>query len=648
MSINSSIFLPLLNLQLDHESISTCGFVKPGLQTALFVTSSQKIPSVASDPHPSRTDTCGALTASDIGRTVVLKGWVDTRRDLGGVVFIDLRDRYGLTQVVFSPQDDADSHQRADSLRSEYVISIRGRVEKRSLETVNPNMNTGHVEVRVHDLVILAASSPPPFVVTAHAQKSQHVNEDLRLRYRYLDLRRPEMISRLIVRHQVYQVIHRYFDRHSFVEVETPTLMKSTPEGARDYLVPSRVHPGRFYALPQSPQTYKQLLMIAGLDRYVQIVKCFRDEDLRADRQPEFTQIDVEMSFATEELVQSLIEDLMVDLWKEILGIHLSIPFMRLTYDEALKRYGSDKPDLRFGMEMVDLSDCFAGSGFRVFDNALSRGGAVMGLVATGMGDRGRGYMDRLDKKVVRKQIGAGGLIHVRIPSNGSQPISSVKEHVLSRSFINRAIEDSGANSGDLLLILCGSTPQVYEQMGALRLYIANELGLTQGVNNWVFAWVTDFPLLQWSPQEKRYTAMHHPFTSPHPADMDHLTESPENARARAYDLVLNGNEIGGGSIRIHDANLQGKVFELLGIEDQEAQDRFGFLLEALRFGAPPHGGIAMGLDRIVMLLTGTTSLRDVIAFPKTQSAQEPMSNTPSTVEPSKLDELHIQPKPKR
>jgi len=597
---------------------------------------------MGADPHAPRTHTCGALTNNDIGNSVTLKGWVDTRRDLGGVIFIDLRDRYGLTQVVFSPQDDAKSHVQADGLRSEYVISVQGRVQRRSPETINENLSTGQIEVRAHNLAILAASNPPPFVVSAHAQKSQHVNEELRLRYRYLDLRKPAMQARLILRHRAYQIIHRYFDQHDFVEIETPTLMKSTPEGARDYLVPSRVHPGSFYALPQSPQTYKQLLMVAGLDRYVQIVKCFRDEDLRADRQPEFTQIDVEISFATEAIVQSLIEGLMAALWQEILGIKLSAPFARLTYAEALKRYGSDKPDLRFGLELVDLNDSFIGSGFRVFDNALRQGGAIMGLVAPGMGDRGRGYMDRLDKGVVRKKIGAGGLIYVRLPPNGATPLASVKEHVLSRSYIDAAIQQSGARAGDLLLILCGSKPQVYEQMGALRQHMAQELELLSDATEWAFAWITDFPLLQWSEREKRYMAMHHPFTSPHPDDLDQLPQKPAKARARAYDLVLNGHEIGGGSIRIHDAHVQQQMFALLGIDEQEAQERFGFLLEALRYGAPPHGGIAMGLDRIVMLLTGTESLRDVIAFPKTQSAQEPMSNTPSTVDTDKLDDLHI------
>ena len=599
-------------------------------------------------PHEGRTHTCGALRTNDVGRPVTLKGWVDTRRDLGGVIFIDLRDRYGLTQVVFSPQDDAKAHQAADYLRSEWVVSVMGIVRNRSDDTVNPNLPTGHIEVRVHDLEILSTSEALPFVVTAHGQKRRHAGEDLRLKFRYLDLRRTELQERFVARHRLYQCVHRYFDKEGFLEIETPTLMKSTPEGARDYLVPSRVHPGRFYALPQSPQTYKQLLMVAGFDRYVQIVKCFRDEDLRADRQPEFTQIDVEMSFATEETVYELVEGLMQTIWKNIKGVNLDVPFPRLTYDHALERYGSDKPDLRFNLEINDLSGVFENSGFRVFDTTLAHGGAVLGLVAPGMGDHGRGYMDRLDK-YVRRTIGAGGLIHVRIPSNESDPISSVKHHVLPRSFVNRAITACGAHVGDLLLILSGSVPTVFEQMGQLRLHMADELGLRADKVNgpWRFAWVTEFPLLEWNGKEERFFAMHHPFTSPKADDLGTMESNPGRVRARAYDLVLNGHEIGGGSIRIHDRDLQQRMFRLLGIDEDEAQERFGFLLDAFRFGAPPHGGIALGLDRIVMLLTGATSLRDVIAFPKTQSAQEPMSDTPAAVGKQQLSDLHIRLAPR-
>ncbi|MDE2732693.1 MAG: aspartate--tRNA ligase [Bacteroidota bacterium] len=593
------------------------------------------------DTHPPRTHTCGALTEADIGRQVILKGWSDTRRDLGGVIFVDLRDRYGLTQVVFSPQDDVQAHTSAEELRNEFVISVCGTVHARSAETINPKLATGRIEVRVTELLILSRSAPMPFQVSVHTQESQLAGEDLRLKYRYLDLRRPAMQQRLITRHRAYQVIHRYFDARNFVEVETPTLMKSTPEGARDYLVPSRVHPHAFYALPQSPQTYKQLLMVSGLDRYVQIVKCFRDEDLRADRQPEFTQIDVEMAFATEDLVFGLTEGLMQRMWQEILGVEVAIPFPRLPYREAMRTYGSDKPDLRFNLTIQELTDSFRGSGFRVFDHTVDQGGHIVGLVVPGMGDRGRGYMDRLDKQVVRRSIGAGGLIYMRAPSSGAPPTCSVKSHVLPEDYVRAALSASGVRAGDLLLVLCGQWPVVQQQMGALRLHMARELGCIDR-HQWKFAWVTDFPLVEWDAREQRYTAMHHPFTSPKADDLELLASDPGHVRARAYDIVLNGHEIGGGSIRIHNSALQQRMFDLLGISRRECEERFGFLLEALRYGAPPHGGIAMGLDRIVMLLTGTESLRDVIAFPKTQSAQEPMSGTPASVEPQKLKELHI------
>ena len=596
------------------------------------------------DTHASRTHTCGALRRDQVGQTVILKGWVDTRRDLGGVIFIDLRDRYGLTQIVCSPQDNPAAYAVADTLRSEYVISVRGRVAPRSEETINPKLPTGAVEVRVEELIVLNTSEPPPFMISAHEEKRRHTNEDLRLRYRYLDLRRPEFQQNLFLRHRLYQATRRHFDRHDFVEVETPVLMKSTPEGARDYLVPSRLYAGKFYALPQSPQTYKQILMVAGLDRYFQIVKCFRDEDLRADRQPEFTQIDVEMTFATEEGVYGLIEELMQGIWKETLGVEIPAPFPRMTYADALATYGSDKPDTRFGLKIHDVSAAFAGSGFRVFDNVLAHDGKIVAIRVPGEGDRGRGAMDRLDKDIVRKRIGAGGLVYFKLPSDGSETYSSVKAAVLPAEYVAKAIERIGAQAGDLVLVLAGPAPKVLEQMGTLRMHMGRDLGLIPEGNEgpWNFLWVTDFPLLEWNEDEQRYVARHHPFTSPHPDDLGTMFDNPGATKARAYDLVLNGFEIGGGSIRIHNRAVQSQMFRLLGIDEEEAQHRFGFLLDAFRYGAPPHGGIALGVDRIAMLLTGSTSLREVIAFPKTQSAQELMVRSPDTVDAYQLKDLHI------
>ncbi|MDX1530314.1 MAG: aspartate--tRNA ligase [Rhodothermales bacterium] len=592
--------------------------------------------------HGFRTHTNGELREAHAGQTVTLKGWVDTRRDLGGMVFADLRDRYGLTQVVFSPQASEAAYERAHRLKMEDVVSVTGTVKQR--ESPNPDLPTGLVEVWVDSLEVLAEAEPLPFVVSAHEERQQKANEDLRLKYRYLDLRRPHLQQNLLLRHRVYQSVRRYFDRHDFVEVETPVLMKSTPEGARDYLVPSRVHPGKFYALPQSPQTYKQILMIAGLDRYFQIVKCFRDEDLRADRQPEFTQIDVELTFAKEELVYDLFEGLMKAVWEDVKGEAIETPFPRLPYHEAIRRYGSDKPDLRFGMEIHDLSNIFRDAPFRVFSGTIAEGGAVVGIRVPGEGDRGRGQMDRLEKDVVKGRIGAGGLTHFRLPSDGSDVQASIKETILPREFVDRAVEQVGAEAGDLVLVLVGPQPAVFEQMGALRLHMGEELGLAtnDGTGPWRFLWVTDFPLLEHDAEADRYFAMHHPFTSPKPEDLDKLETDPGAVRARAYDLVLNGSELGGGSIRIHRRDVQQQMFRALGIDAEEAQARFGFLLDAFRYGAPPHGGIAFGLDRIVMHLAGAASLRDVIAFPKTQAATEPMSGTPAAVDADQLQELHI------
>ncbi len=596
------------------------------------------------DTHGHRTCTCGSLRAKSIGDQVVLKGWVDTRRDLGGLIFVDLRDRYGLTQIVFEPGEQKEVHHVAERLRGEFVVSVRGTVAARADDAINKKLSTGEIEVRVTDVLILNTAEPLPFTVSAHEAKQQHANEDLRLKYRYLELRKPNVQQKILLRHRCYQSIRRYFDSQDFIEVETPVLMKSTPEGARDFLVPSRIHAGKFYALPQSPQTYKQLLMIAGLDRYFQIVKCFRDEDLRADRQPEFTQIDIEMTFATEELIYELNEGLMAAIWKDIKGVALLLPFPRISFDEAIRRYGSDKPDLRFGLELHEVSEAFEGSGFRVFDDVLSEKGSIVAIVVPGEGDRGRGAMDRLDKNIVRKKIGAGGLIYFRLPSDGSDVLSSVKSDVLPASFVGKAVEMSGAKTGDLVLVLAGASPTVFEQMGTLRLHMANDIGLipTGTDGPWKFVWVTEFPLLEWDEDEERYVAVHHPFTSPRISDVQTMFTDPGATRARAYDLVLNGSEIGGGSIRIHRQDVQRQMFKLLGIDQEEADARFGFLLEALRYGAPPHGGIALGLDRIVMLLSGARSLREVIAFPKTQTAQELMVQSPDWVDQHQLEDLHI------
>ncbi|GMQ81148.1 MAG: aspartate--tRNA ligase [Rhodothermia bacterium] len=591
-----------------------------------------------------RTHTCGDLRSNHVGQSVVLKGWVDTRRDLGGLIFVDLRDRYGLTQIVFEPQQQKDVHGIAEGLKSEYVISVVGKVVARSIDQVNKKLKTGSIEVLVHQLDILNDSEPIPFTVSAHEKKRQKANEDLRLQYRYLDMRRPELQRNLILRHKLYQSVRRYYDSKNFIEIETPVLMKSTPEGARDYLVPSRVHSGKFYALPQSPQTYKQILMIAGMDRYFQIVKCFRDEDLRADRQPEFTQIDVEMTFATEDLVHDSTEGLMAAIWSDLKGVNLQTPFPRMSHDEAIRRFGSDKPDLRFGMEIQDLSDVFQESGFNLFDGVLSDGGSIVGVTVSGEGDRGRGAMDRLDKNVVRKRIGAGGLIYFQRPSDGSELKSSVKSDILPSIFVENALESTGAEVGDLVLVLAGATPRVFEQMGSLRLHMANELELISRSADgpWEFLWVTDFPMFEPDENEGGFTAVHHPFTAPKVSDLELMYSDPGAAHARAYDLVLNGTELGGGSIRIHQQEVQRQMFKILGISDDEADRRFGFLLEAFRYGAPPHGGIALGLDRIAMLLSGSASLREVIAFPKTQSAQELMVSSPDVVDDSQLEELHI------
>jgi aspartyl-tRNA synthetase len=580
-----------------------------------------------------RTHTCGELRETNISESVVLNGWVATRRDLGGVIFIDLRDRYGLTQVVFEPQYNQEAHNLAKDLRVEYVISIEGKVRKRPAGTENAQLATGMIDVMVDKLVILNEAKTPPFPIEDNIDTS----EDTRLKYRFLDLRRPAMQKNLLLRHKMYQIARRYFDTQSFVEVETPVLMKSTPEGARDYLVPSRVHKGKFFALPQSPQQYKQLLMVSGLDRYFQIVKCFRDEDLRADRQPEFTQIDVEMSFVDTEDIYEMMEGLMKVFMKEIMNYELSLPLPRLTYDEAMEKYGSDKPDLRFGLEMTTLNDVFANAEFRVFKEALANGGIITSLLAKGCGDYTRNQLDVLTD--FTKKLGASGLIWIRMTENG---LESPTVKFFSDEEKKNLIAKLGAKPGDLLLIVTGKKTRTLNIMGSLRLEMARRMELIKKDAKPALLWVTDFPLFEWDEETKRFYAMHHPFTSPRIEDIPMMDTDKGNVKARAYDLVLNGNEIAGGSIRIHNAELQSKMFDALGISAEEAELKFGFLMNAFKFGAPPHGGIAFGLDRLAMLFAGASSIRDVIAFPKTASAMSLMDECPSPVSEDQLKELHI------
>jgi len=579
-----------------------------------------------------RTHTCGELTKEQKGREVVLNGWVSTRRDLGGLIFIDLRDRYGITQIVFD-ETNKEIHSMAEQLRSEYVIGVKGMVINRSKETINPVMNTGEIEVEVSGMTVYSKADTPPFEIKDQIT----TNEETRLRHRYLDLRRPELQKNMLLRSDVAHTIRNFYHERKFAEVETPVLMRSTPEGARDYLVPSRVNPGKFFALPQSPQTYKQILMVAGMDRYFQIVKCFRDEDLRADRQPEFTQVDVEMSFVNEEVIYSTHEELMATIWKEHLGVEITAPFPRLTYSEAIKHYGSDKPDLRFGVKINDISGEVSDSGFKIFNSTVQKGGRVLSITVPGQGSLGRGALDRLTEKA-KTQAGAAGMIFMRL--DGGEITCSVSKF-LDEPTMEKMAGASGATDGDLVLILAGPVSAVYKQMGSLRLIVGEEFDLIDKSAT-KFLWVTEFPLVEWSKEDLRYYALHHPFTAPKPEDLEKLESKPEEVNARAYDLVLNGNEIGGGSIRIHDSKTQQRLFELLGIHEKEATEKFGFLLNAFKYGAPPHGGIALGLDRIIMLMSGSQSLRDVIAFPKNQKAQSLMDNCPDVVDEKQLKELHI------
>ena len=576
-----------------------------------------------------RTHTCGALSVRDVGADVVLLGWVHRVRDLGSLVFIDIRDRHGITQVVARDNDAVIAE--AKKVRPEYVIAVLGRVDRRAPESINPKVSTGEIEIEAREIRLLNDAKTPPFPIADETA----VAEDTRLKYRYLDLRRTRMQHNMTLRHRATMAIRKYFDAQGFLEIETPMLTKSTPEGARDYLVPSRVHPGEFYALPQSPQIFKQILMIAGMDRYFQIVKCFRDEDLRADRQPEFTQVDLEISFATEDLVFSIIEPCMERLMA-LIGHEASRPFRRMPYAEAIAKYGSDKPDLRCGMQIADLSAAFEDSSFTVFRDAIAAGGEVRGFVVPGAGRYSRRELDELVEQA--KQLGASGLVWARAAEGGVQ---SPALKAAGEPAIRRALEIADAGGGDLLLMAAGKHDPTSRLLGSLRLHIAKKENLLDP-DKYEFLWVVDFPMFEWFEGEQRWEFMHHPFTSPLESDAGLLETDPGRARARAYDLVLNGSEIAGGSIRIHDQTLQRLIFKLLQISEEEAKLRFGFFLDALEYGTPPHGGIALGLDRVVAILCGESSIRDVIAFPKTAQAVDLMAGAPSTVNSKQLKELHL------
>jgi aspartyl-tRNA synthetase len=583
-----------------------------------------------------RTHTCGQLRLEDTGKKVILAGWVHSYRDHGNLVFFDLRDRYGLTQLVFNPQSHPDAHKSARAVRCEWVIAAKGIVQPRSEGMENPKLPTGQIEVAVEQLEILNISKTPPFEVDS----AEKIGEEMRLKNRYIDLRRPQMQHNLQIRHRVTKIARDYFDALGFWEIETPMLAKSTPEGARDFLVPSRLLPGCFYALPQSPQLFKQILMVSGIDKYFQIVRCFRDEDPRADRQAEFTQIDVEMSFVDSNDVIGVHENLVAKIWKKILDVDVRAPMQRLTYKDAMADYGSDRPDLRFDMKLKDISDIAKQSTFKVFTTAIEQGGIVKGLCAAG---------EKYSRSDIEKTLtnfvagyGAKGLAWTKVKSENNQlSLAGGSSKFFSPEQQQQLIERFGAKDGDMLLFVADKSAAVNKALAPLRCKLAKELKLYDE-NKFEFLWVTDFPLFEWNEDEKRYDSLHHPFTAPVPEDLEKLDSDPANIRSQAYDIVVNGSEIGGGSIRIHDPKVQQKVFDLLKITRQQAKLRFGFFLKALECGAPPHGGIAFGLDRMIMMLTGTDNIRDVIAFPKTQRGQCLLSDAPSEVDQKQLDELNL------
>ncbi len=581
-----------------------------------------------------RTTYCGLVTEAFLGQEITLKGWVNNRRDLGGLIFVDLRDREGIVQVVFNPAFSEEALKIAETVRSEYVVEVQGTVTKRDPETVNPKIKTGQVEVQVTNIKVINKSETPPFSIN---EENVNVDENIRLKYRYLDLRRQELAQTFKMRHQITRSIRQYLDEEGFFDIETPVLTKSTPEGARDYLVPSRVHDGEFYALPQSPQLFKQLLMISGFDKYYQIVKCFRDEDLRADRQPEFTQVDIEMSFVDQEDVMQMGEEMLKKVVKEVKDVEINDAFPRMTYKEAMRRYGSDKPDTRFEMELIDVSQLGRDMDFKVFKDTVENDGEIKAIVAKGAAEQyTRKDMDALTEFV--SIYGAKGLAWVKVVEDGlTGPIGRFFE----TENVETLLTLTGAEAGDLVMFVADKPNVVAQSLGALRVKLAKELGLIDETKL-NFLWVTDWPLLEYDEDAKRYVAAHHPFTSPKEADIAKLGTAPEEAEANAYDIVLNGYELGGGSIRIHDGELQEKMFEVLGFTKEQAQEQFGFLLDAFKYGAPPHGGIALGLDRLVMLLTNRTNLRDTIAFPKTASATCLLTNAPGEVSDKQLEELSL------